>query len=296
MKHLDFNRCVKAGFFAISLSVAATAQAGYFYEATTTATSDQQRGTETTHVKVWVDGASTRIEYQEGSGIGAFEEGSYIISTDAGDTMMLVDPKEKTAMEFNMGATMGMASKMMESLGGMMKMEFTDFYVTPGDTAAGGDVLGYDTQRVRYDSGYTMKMSMFGRNMDQTVKMNNDMWVTDEIDASAFSAWLRPDKMLKGMFEGLDEMMEQQFSQMKGTPLKAVIDTVTTDKDGKSSSSRMVTEVTELREEKVDASMFEIPADYEITDPMAAISGDKGKSDEKENPMKKLKGLFGRDD
>jgi hypothetical protein len=282
-------------FAAVAMMMAVSAQAGYYYEAVTKTSSDQQRGEQTTRVKVWVEGESTRIEYQEGSGMGGFEAGNYIISTDAGDNMLMVDPEEKTATVFNMGATMNMAAAAMEGLGGMVQMEFTDFYVEPGSEESGGDLLGYDTRRVRYKSGYTMKMSMFGRNMDQVIKMSNDMWVTDEIDARAFSAWLRPDKMMKGMFEGLDELMEQQFSQMAGTPLKAVIETVTTDNEGKSSNSRMVTEVTELREENVDPAIFEIPDDYERRDPIAELQAGNGENQEKDNPMDALKGLFGRD-
>lgn len=295
MLYKQYKIDVSVCLLAASMALAASAQAGYYYEATTTSTSDQQRGEETTRVKVWVEGESTRIEYEEGSGMGFFEPGAYIISTDAGDTMLYVDPEEKTYTEFDMGATMGAASQAMDAMGGMVKMEFTDFYVEPGSEEPGGEILGYDTRRVRYESGYTMSMSVFGRNMDQTVKMNNDMWVTDAIDASAFSAWLRPDRMLKGMFEGLDELLEQQFSQIKGTPLKAVIDTVTTDKDGQATNSHLVTEVTDLREEAVDASIFEIPDDYEHQSMMEGMQAGDGESDQQEDPMDKLKGLFGKD-
>lgn len=283
------------GLLALSLGLTTAAQAGYYYEATTISTSDDKRGSDTTQVRAWVEGTSTRIEFEEGNTMGFFEPESYIISRDAGDTMILVDTKEKTYTKLELGSTMSAASKALEGLGGMFKVEFTDFHVGPIDESAGGEILGYDTRHLSYDSGYTMSMSMMGRDMSQVVRMDSEIWVTDGIDASAFSAWMRPDKMLKGMFEGLDELMAQQMSQFTGTPLKMVIDTVSTDTKGRETSSNMVTEVTTLREEQVAAALFEVPEGF--TEQTLMTDANQGEADSKEDsPMKTLKGLFGRRD
>ena len=131
-----------------------------------------------------------------------------------------------------------------------------------------------------------------GRTSSQTVVMDQDMWVTDAIDARAFNAWLRPDKRMEGMFEGLDEMMKQQFSQVSGVPLRAVVETTNTDQDGKVSKGTSTTEVTTLREEDVPAVTFEIPADY--TRQELNLGNESGQDQGQGNPMDALKDIFGR--
>ncbi len=295
---MSHSKC-KQAFLAIILSglaaLATTAQAGWYYEATTTSTGEGMGGNSEMEVTVWVDGDKTRIEFREvGGGSGFMDEDTYLISTDAGETLFLVDPEEKTYMEFNLGEMMGMAGQVMKGMGGMFKMEFGDFHSEKLGEQDGGNLLGYDTRNLQFKSGYTMSMTVMGRKSTQTTVMDQDIWVTDAIDGRAFNAWLRPDKRFGGMFEGLDEMMEQQFSQVTGVPLRAVIKTVTTDQDGKSSTGTSNTEVTTLREEDVAASVFEIPADYTRQEMMP--QADANQEDGQENPMDALKNIFGRKD
>lgn len=139
-----------------------------------------------------------------------------------------------------------------------------------------------------------MKMSIMGRDMNQTVDMDQEVWMTDAIDAAAFSAWMRPDKRLKGMFEGLDEMLEQQYSQINGAPLKSVIKTTMTDHQGKKSNQVTTTLVTTLREENVDDSVFEIPEGYQKAEFAQFDAAQSRDTKEEEDGLSKLKGLFKR--
>lgn len=274
----------------LAAGLAANAFGGYYYEATTTMTGDGV-GNETTKVRVWVEGDKTRIEFVDGNAMGFGSDESYMISTDAGETMLIVDPEEEAYAELNMGELMGMAGKVMDAMGGMFKMEFTDFHSEKLGESDGEELLGYDTKQMRFQSGYTMSMSMMGRKTSNVVEMDQLMWVTDAIDARAINAWLRPDKRLSGMFEGLDEMMEQSFSQVQGVPLRSEIKTTTTDDKGKTQVTDQVTEVTALREEAVPAERFEIPEGY--TRRAMESGDDESKSEEDDNPMKMLKDMFG---
>ena len=74
------------------------------------------------------------------------------------------------------------------------------------------------------------------------------------------------------------------MSKVEGFPLKTVTVTTTTDRRGRETVSRSVTEVTVLREESVEAGQFEVPAGYQRVD---MVGGDEDSG----NP---LKGLFGR--
>ncbi|NNE04898.1 MAG: DUF4412 domain-containing protein [Xanthomonadales bacterium] len=194
-----------------TLVFSAAAQAGFVYQARTTIEGDGIGGTQTTTIDAWVEGESARIELHEGDGMGFLEEDSYMLTHDAGETMIFVNTKEQTWSRFDMGATMNVAAAAMEGLGSLMKMEFTDFHMEKLGDEDGGEILGYDTRHMRFRSGYTMKMSVMGREMNQVVDMDQEIWATDAIDASAFSAWMRPDKRLKGMFEGLDKVLENNI-------------------------------------------------------------------------------------
>jgi len=277
----------------VACSIVSAAQAGFIYEAKTTVEGDGVRGTQSSTIQAWVQGDSARIELREGDGMGFLEDGSYMITHDAGDSMIFVNTEEKTWSKFDLGSTMNMAAAAMEGLGSLMSMEFTDFHMEKIGESDGGEILGYDTRHLKFRSGYTMKMSVMGREMNQKVDMDQEIWSTDAIDASAFSAWMRPDKRLKGMFEGLDKVLEQQYSQIDGAPLRAIIETTMTDQRGKKNTTLNTTEVLNLSETDVDDSLFEIPADYEETSFVAAGNSDSENAEE-EDPMSALKGLFKR--
>jgi len=273
----------------MSMLLCGVATAGYVYEAETTMNADQGGRNEKTKVKVWVEDQSARIEFEEGGDSGFMKEGAYLITRDAGETLLFVDPKEKTYSEFNLGQTMQAAGAVMQQMGGMFKIEYKDISVEKVSEDAGPEILGYGTVHSVVNSSYTQSMSVMGRTMNQKNVMKQELWTTPKIDASAFSVWMRPDKRFKGMVEGLDEYMEQTFSQISGTPLRVIINTTTTDDNGRSSKSSMITEVTHLSEEDVDDERFAIPEDYEKTDLVASGDGEEGGFD-----MSKMKDIFKR--
>lgn len=278
--------------FAAAALCSAAVEAGYYYEARTTTESEKGRGGETTLVAVWAEGDSARIEFQEGNDMGFMGEGSYMVTRDAGETLYIVNPEKQTYSEFDLGETMNFASEMMNAMGGLFEFRFGDFHVEKTGEEAGETILGYDTRKLSFKSGYTMTMSVMGRDMQQVVNMDKQMWTTEAIDAAAFNVWMRPDKRLKGMFEGLDEMMEAEFSHVDGVPLRAVIRTESTDQNGKQNVSIMTTEVLTLNEQGIDDERFAIPAGYTETPFMQEMTGQD--NEEREQGLDKLKGLFKR--
>lgn len=291
---MKFVTVFRALAVTVAILIGSQAQAGFYYQAENTVEDDSQRRMQSSTIDAWVEDQNARIEIKEGDQLGFMQDGSYMLTHDAGETMILVNPKEKTWAEFDMGATMNMANAALDSLGGLMKMEFGDFHMEKLDEGAGDELLGYDTRYLRFRSGYKMTMSIMGRDMSQTVDMDQEMWVTDAIDAEAFSAWMRPDKRLKGMFEGLDKMLEQQYAEINGAPLKAVIKSTMTDHQGKKSNQVTTTVVTTLREENVDDSVFEIPEGYQKAEFMQLGAAQGEDSKKEDDGLSKLKGLFKR--
>lgn len=280
------------------------ASAGHYYEAVTVTDSDQNRMDSEMTIKAWVDGDSTRIEFAEGDQTGFFGPGSYMVTTDAGENLYLVDPEEQTYAEFNLGEMMNTAGAMMEGMGDMFKIEFTDLSSEKISEGPGESILGYSTRHLQYRTGYTMRMAVMGMKQEQRVDMTQDMWVTDAFDPRAFAVWLRPDQRMKGFIEGLDELMEAEFSKMQGVPLKSVMVQTSTDKKGRTSTSTTTTEVQALREESIPASMFQIPAGYtetEVLPEMAELEAmqqgqDQEAQDDEQRKRPRLRDLFGRGD
>ena len=112
----------------VGFVVAATAQAGYFYEAVNTnEAAGMPGGSQVSTVYAWVDGDNAKIEFQDAAQAGLFQAGSYIVTTDAGDTLYLIDPEKMTMTMIDFDQIMGMAGSMMEAMSGVVNMEFGDF-------------------------------------------------------------------------------------------------------------------------------------------------------------------------
>jgi hypothetical protein len=281
------------------VSGATAAHAGYYYEAVTTTVSEDAGMNGATTVSVWVDGDSTKIQFASGQQVGVFGPGTYLVTRDAGENLYLVNPEEKTYSNFNLGQMLGTVSQVMEGMGNLLKVEFADVHSKKVSEGPGGTILGYGTTHVTFQSGYTMRMAVMGMKQENTVEMDQEVWVTDAFDPRAFTVWLRPDKRMSGMFEGLDEMMEAEFSKIDGVPLKGVVKTTTTDKKGRVTTSTSTTEVIALREDSVPASTFEIPAGYTETQVMPDMSqieqeADEADDEQDEGRRPKLRDLLKR--
>lgn len=250
------------------LTMASAIHAGQYYEAVTSNNMDGGKTGDTVTVHSWVDGDKSRVEFKSGDRDGWMADGNYLVSVDGGENTYLVDPKEKTYARFSfeeMMAGLGQAMKAMESMGGMVKMDFRDVSTTKISEAPGGEMMGYATTHYRYKTHYVMEMSIMGMGQTNTTDTIQDLWITDKLDARGFAMWLRPDRGMQTGNEGLDKLFNQEMGKLNGFPLKATTQTTMVDKKGKQTQSSSSTIVTVLREEAIPAGKFEWPADYTET-------------------------------
>ena len=296
-KHLG----VVALVMALSLLTSTVAVAsGYYYEFVGGDQGQQQKkkkrqsGGEM-HVKGWVDGDNTRVEFYSGEKNGLFADGNYLVTTDGGETVYLVMPKDKTYAEFDMEqmmAMMGQAMAMMEQMGGMFKMEFENVHSEKLSEEPGGTMLGRSTTHYRFKSGYTMSIKMMGMKQESTVESVQDIWATDDFDARGFGVWLRPDRNMKTGNEEFDKLINTELGKLNGFPLKTVVVSTTTNKKGKSQQQTYTNEVTVLREESIPSSKFEWPSDYtetQVIPEMEGMQADQGGGEKKKGG---LSGMF----
>jgi hypothetical protein len=115
-----------------------------------------------------------------------------------------------------------------------------------------------------------------GFNNTSTIVSDEEAWTTTKIDTAALAAWLK--RAPKTNNESLDKLMKQQMDRMTGLPLKTITVQTTTDKNGKSQTSTTTMEVTEVKQLKPAADLFEIPKDYKETS-MTGEAEDEGEGE-----------------
>lgn len=250
-----------AAFAAAVLVCAAPAFAGMTFEATTT--TDGPQGKQVMRTQAWVDGAKAKVVFTE-SDNPMFTEGAYLLTTDGGKTLYLVDPQQKTYMPFDLDRMVATAGAMMQSMGGMVKMSFSNQKVEKLLEEPGGQLLGRDTTHYRVRVSYDSEVRVMGMGQEAANETITDTWTTTSLADPGFSAWLRRDPPKTGIAD-LDALLAAEVAQgVTGVPLKTVSVTTTKDKKrGRTQTTTTTMEVTSLREGDVPAGSFEIPAGYE---------------------------------
>lgn len=259
------------------LAVAASpAFAGIHYKATTR-TENPSAQPMVMQVEGWVSGPRAKVEFEEASGNPMLQKGSYLLTKNGGQTLYLVDPKEKTYAEWDLQAMLGFAGSVMNGMGPLLKIEFADHKTEKLLEEDGGTILGLPTKHYRFRTSYTMKMRVMGMNNDASVVTDQDVWVTDKLQDAGLGAWLQSGPPRTGN-EQFDKLLTSEWANIKGYPLKMVsVSTSTPKKKGQPTTTRMTMEVTQLDASATVAdSAFEIPAGYQETQVMPAGSEEAG--------------------
>lgn len=219
-------------------------------------------------------GDNARIEILDASGSGGGEmfgsRGSYFLLLEGGKKMLLVDPAQKSYMEWNMQNMLAGMSRMMGALGGLVRMEMSDVKVEAHSMGSGGTVNGYSTQHVRLVQNYTMNARVMGRSSTSRVETTTDYYFAPELKAlvnpfvqnsSAFTA-------MGDMFNNPEykRQMEAAQAKLNGVPVKTVSTSVTTNPDGKQETSIVTTEMTGFQNTDIAAANFAVPSGFQVVE------------------------------
>jgi len=283
------NRRVLVAVTALSLVAAlglavAPAQAAVHYKADTVTSGPQDSSTS---VEAWVDGESAKVLFLD-SDQPMLGKNEYLLTTDGGKTLYLVNPKEKTYMQWDIEAMLKTFGSVMESMKGMVNLDFSDPQVEKLADEPGETILGHSTTHSKYRTTYTTSIKVMGMKRSSTTESVQDLWTTNDYDDPAFGIWLRTEPPSTGI-EGLDKLIQSSMDQVKGLPLKSVVVSTTTGQKGKrETTTRTETNVTLLEETSVPASTYEIPAGY--TEQQMEMDG-QGEEQDDGNPFSRfLKG------
>ncbi len=245
----------------VALAVAANSQAGYTFKSVTRMEgggrgADAQNST----VQAMVEGDKAHVEFVDSKN-PAMEKGNYILTQDAGKSMFMVNPGDKTYTKWDMEAMMGMAGAAMKAMGGFMQMEFSDPKVEKLADEAGEPILGYPTRHYKFRTTFTTTMTMMGRKTVTATVKDEDIWATSKLTDAGFGAWMRKTPPSMGN-EQLDKLVKAEMGKIQGFPLRHIMVTANTDGAGKTQTTKMTSEVTELTKTTVPDSVFVMPPDY----------------------------------
>jgi len=216
-------------------------------------------------VKVQVSGDKARGDIQQ-SKSPFFGTGAYELTRDGGQTILFVNPKDKTY--FDATSMLRGAAGAMSAMGGMMKMEVSDVKVEKLLEEDGGTVAGLATTHYRFKTNYTMAMKMAFINNVSNVEILEDMWSTTALAEAGVG--LTQARGVKLGIPAFDKLIEAEKSKMKGFPVKVVAVT-TSETKGRVDKRTTTREVTELKMGvDVPDSVFTVPPGYTEHSPMPA--------------------------
>jgi hypothetical protein len=259
-------------FFLILSLMSLPALAGIHYKAVTK--TDDPKNPTNIQVEGWVSGDQAKVEFEESANPIA-KSGAYLITKDGGKTVYLVDPEEKTYAQWDLQAMLGMVGSVMQGMGPLLKMEFSEPKVEKLLDEDGGTVAGLPTRHTRYRTSYTMKIKVLGMGNEANVVTEQDIWATDKLQDIALGVWLRSDPPRTGN-DQFDKLIAAEVDKAKGFPLKTVTVSTTTQKKGNPTTTRSTMEVTELNTNaNVAAASFEIPAGYQETQLLPTGEGEE---------------------
>ena len=243
---------------AIALLLAVSASAGitYDFRSVTGGIAEQSIAG-----SVQAEGSSMRIDFTSGDGM-LFTTGSYALST-GGSKLTVIDPSAKTYYDLDTDALLGGADALLGQFGGAVKFEVKDPKVKVTGGGAGGTIAGFPAQKSRVDSSYAMVIDAFGQKIDIAMEMGTDVWWTDKLPAEAMT-FLQMRSFRTGV-EAVDKMLAAQTSAVKGFPLKQVTTTKIV-MNGNPMTTTATSEVTNVRQGKVDATVFAKPAGLKKVD------------------------------
>ena len=137
-----------------ALFVAAVpAFAGIHYKSTTKSEDARGRSNEV-QVEGWVSGEKARVEFKDSTSPNPFtQKGTYLLTQDGGKTLYLVNPEEKTYSVLDLNAMLGAVGTVMNGLGPLLKIQFSEPKVEKLADEDGGRLRDRQAEADRVEDG-----------------------------------------------------------------------------------------------------------------------------------------------
>jgi len=277
----------RLGFILIAvLTMVGPANAGVYYESTHLSEGGPQ-GANEFQILGWAEGDRAKVEFVHEAANGMMCEGCYLLTEDAGSVLYLVDPKKETYSRWDLDAMLGMLGSVMES--GLVNVEFSAPESEQLLNEPGEEILGKNTNHVRWRNRYDMELKVMGFKQRNSIEVVQDLWMTEDLSDRGMNVWLRAEPPKTGN-QGFDDMLAQEMKKVTGMPLRSKTVTTTVNKKGKAVVTSESMEVTKLEMREIADDTFTLPSGYEEVPMMPVMGGEEAQ----ESPMEGLRGLLGK--
>lgn len=249
-----------AGLAVVHLAVAGAPMAPFYYEATTTRSTEGKGEPQVSKLRAWVDGQRTRIEFLAGSKKD-LPEGSFVVTKDGGDTVFFVNPKKQAYARWELDDAVKDLADRLKKEGGLVRLAISDVSDEKLVEEPSEPILGFPATHRKWRSGYTLKYAILGIDQERREDTVQEIWFSDRIAGSGYDAILQPSRLKTG-HEGLDKVVAGRLGEPHGFTLRSEVVSKVRQK-GKEQTQRSRTDVTLLREEASNPSRFEVPSGYQ---------------------------------
>lgn len=280
----------------VTLACVGSAAAGTYVEQKV---SSSQKGMNM-KVQAWMEGDSGKVEFVK-SDSDITPKGSYLLSNDGGETTYLINPKKKTYSPWDIDALFATLGELSKGAEGILDIDFKNLETEDLGTEPGGEMLGAEMTKKSWRTAYTMEMKVVFMERKRHIGTTIEAWLTNDVSIPTLNnIWFSVNPPTTGDPD-FDRVLTAGMERIDGTPLKVVTNTTMTEKKGKRGKNNKVTmEVTALREESVDSSMFVMPEGYDevLLFDLGAATGNADGADRTESedtegdPLEDLGGLF----
>jgi hypothetical protein len=258
------NRLVLSAIFLLA---AAPSFAGIHYKSVTRTEAEGAKARNSDiQTEGWVAGDKAKVVFVESNGNPMAQKGTYILTKDGGKLLYLVSPEDKTYAEWSLQGMMGVVGTVMNGIGPLLKIQFTDPKTEKIAEEDGGLVAGIPTRHYKFRTTYTMSVKVLGMGNSSNVVNEQDVWATTKLTDVGLGVWLRSDPPRTGNAD-FDKLIAGQAGKVQGFPLKMITTSTSTDtKRNRTTRTTTTMQVTELdAHAAVSPASFEIPAGYKQT-------------------------------
>jgi Domain of unknown function (DUF4412) len=208
-----------------------------------------------TKVRGWASGDNAKVEFLQSTDPN-MPPGSYMLSTDGGKTLYLVDPNTKSYVKWDVVGSLGALS----GQPGVAQLEYANPKVEKLLEEPGGTLLGFPTRHYRFRTTYKVNVNIMGRQVSSTSTIEEDIWASAKALQPALRLLANRNRVKTGN-EQIDRMVKAEMDKVQGLPLKTISITRSSAQD-RSETVRSEMEITTLKTVPVPASTFAMPAGY----------------------------------
>lgn len=286
-------------FLISSLVLAAPSGAAVYMKSKVDGTGPNNRANEVVRMLLegWFDGERAVIDILESNNPTLAKGRIYVDGT----VMTLHDLEENTCTPWDMQAMMRFAGSVMESMKGIVELEFGEPELEILDRRSGESMLGRRVDYLKYRSDWTMSFKMpLVRKRTYDNSTVQEVWYDRALRDSlpSLGAFMDPESFSTG-YEEMDEAIAAGMPPVEGAVLKSIAMSTMTNQKGKEETTTTVTEVTEL-----DLSASDPAGGYSAPDDCKQVAmfpptgeppagdepqGEAAASDDKKKPWSKVK-------